>query len=295
MKAVRFHEYGGPGVLRAEEVEQPVPGPGQVLVKVKATTFNPVDAGLRAGYLQQAVPLSLPHILGIDLAGTVVGSGDPVIAFLPMNADGASAEYVAVDSDLLAKAPASVPLADAAALPSSALTAWQGLFEHAGLRSGQRILINGAGGAVGGYAVQFAKQAGAYVVATASPRSAATVTAEGADEIIDYTSGPVTTAPVDAVLNLARADEPALAALVALVKPGGVLVSTAGDAPADQERQVKTISMYVRSDAKQLATIADQVDAGALTINIGARHPLADLAGAHEEAGTVSGKIVIEI
>ena len=297
MKAVRFHEFGGPEVLRYEEADQPVPGPGQVLVKVAGTAYNPVDAAFRAGFMQQAMPVKLPFIPGLDLAGTVVDSGEQVIAFLPMTSDGASAEFVVVDRELLAPAPTSVPLADAAALPSGALTAWQGLFEQAGLQSGQRILINGAGGAVGGFAVQLAKQAGAYVIATASPRSVAAVRSAGADEIIDHTTTAVTTEPVDVVLNLVRADEATMAGLVALVKPGGVLVSTAAPAAEDQERKVKTISMYVRSDAKQLEALAAQVDAGTLKLDIGARYPLSELAKVHEEAttGTIHGKIIIEV
>jgi len=297
MKAVRFHEFGGPEVLRYEEADQPVPGPGQVLVKVAGTAYNPVDAAFRAGFMQQAMPVKLPFIPGLDLAGTVVDSGEQVIAFLPMTSDGASAEFVVVDRELLAPAPTSVPLADAAALPSGALTAWQGLFEQAGLQSGQRILINGAGGAVGGFAVQLAKQAGAYVIATASPRSVAAVRSAGADEIIDHTTTTVTTEPVDVVFNLVRADEATMAGLVALVKPGGVLVSTAAPAAEDQERKVKTISMYVRSDAKQLEALAAQVDAGTLKLDIGARYPLSELAKVHEEAttGTIHGKIIIEV
>ena len=297
MKAVRFHEFGGPEVLRYEEADQPVPGPGQVLVKVAGTAYNPVDAAFRAGFMQQAMPVKLPFIPGLDLAGTVVDSGEQVIAFLPMTSDGASAEFVVVDRELLAPAPTSVPLADAAALPSGAMTAWQGLFEQAGLQSGQRILINGAGGAVGGFAVQLAKQAGAYVIATASPRSVAAVRSAGADEIIDHTTTTVTTEPVDVVFNLVRADEATMAGLVALVKPGGVLVSTAAPAEEDQERKVKTISMYVRSDAKQLEALAAQVDAGTLKLDIGARYPLSELAKVHEEAttGTIHGKIIIEV
>jgi NADPH:quinone reductase-like Zn-dependent oxidoreductase len=302
MKAVRFHEFGGPDVLRYEDAERPTAGPGQVLVEVAGTTFNPVDAAFRLGFMQQDMPVELPHIPGLDLAGTIVGTGEQVVAFLPMTLDGASAEFVAVDRELLAPAPASIPLADAAALPSGALTAWQGLFEHAGLQPGQRLLINGGGGAVGGFAIQLAKQAGAYVIATASPRSTEAVRAAGADEIIDYTAGPVGTEPVgtepvDAVLNLARVDDAAMAALVALVKPGGVLVSTTSPAQEDQERQVRTISMYLRNDAKQLTDITAQVDAGTLKLDIGARFPLAELAKVHEEsaAGALRGKTVITV
>jgi NADPH:quinone reductase-like Zn-dependent oxidoreductase len=302
MKAVQFHEFGGPDVLRYEEAERPTPGPGQVLVKVAGTSFNPVDASFRAGFLREVIPVELPHIPGIDLAGTVVegdgfAPGEPVIGLLQMTENGASAEYVLAPGEILAKAPTSVPLADAAALPAGALTAWQALFEHAGLRSGQRILINGAGGAVGGFAVQFAARAGAHVIATASPRSAAAVRSAGADEIIDYTVSKVSPDPVDVVLNLVRADEASMAALVALVKPGGVLVSTAAPAHEDKDRKVKTISMYVRNDTKQLTEIANRLDAGTLKLDISARYPLTEIAKVHEQsaAGALRGKVIIEI
>ena len=167
MKAVRFHAYGGPDVLRYEDAEEPVPGPDEVRIRVAATSFNPVDAGIRGGYLLDVFPVALPHVPGIDVAGTidVVGPnvtgrrvGERVIGFLPMAANGAAAEYVVAPANILAHAPESIPLADAAALPEVGLTAWQSLFEHADLRAGQRLLVNGAGGAVGGYAVQLAKR-----------------------------------------------------------------------------------------------------------------------------------------
>jgi len=305
MRAIRFHTFGDPDVLRLEEVDRPIPEAGQVLVQVAGTSFNPVDAAFRAGYMQQAIPISLPHIPGFDVAGTVVNApgataGDAVIGFLPMTSPGAAAEFTLAPAEALTAAPSTIPLADAAAVPAVALTAWQGLFEHVGLRSGQRILINGAGGGVGGYAVQFAKQAGATVLATASPRSTAAVRAAGADQIVDYTATTVTDAidePVDAVFNLVGADEAAMAGLVALIKPGGVLVSTASPAPEDTERKVRTMNMYVRSDAAQLAEIVRRIDAGTVTVDISARHPLAEVALVHEQsaAGTIRGKVVITV
>src|SRR3954462_13662770 len=197
MKAVRFHAFGDPDVLRYEDVERPEPGAGEVRIRVAATSFNPVDDGIRGGDLQGPFPVTLPHIPGVDVAGTVdalgdgvsgVQIGDDVIAFLPMVADGASAEYVLAPAEILAPAPKSISLGDAAAMPMVALTAWQALFDDAGLTAGQRVLINGAGGAVGGYAVQLAKNAGAHVIATASPRSSEQVRTAGADEVIDHTS-----------------------------------------------------------------------------------------------------------
>ncbi|MFY0408935.1 NADP-dependent oxidoreductase [Solicola sp. PLA-1-18] len=159
MKAIRFHQYGDADVLRLEDVDPPVPGPGQVRVRAAGTTFNGVDGNIRAGNMQGPMPLTLPHVPGVDLSGTVdaLGAGveglqvgDRVVGFLPFTGDGASAEHVLASAEILAPAPTSIPLADAAALPVVGLTAWQALFEHADLRAGQRIAVNGAGGAVGG-------------------------------------------------------------------------------------------------------------------------------------------------
>ena len=201
MKAVRFHEYGDPDVLRYEDVEQPVPGAGEVRLRVAATSFNPVDDGIRGGYLQRPVPgdaAAHPRHRRRRHGRRARRGRDErrgrrrVIGFLPMTAAGAAAEYAIAPAEILAPAPTSIPLPDAAALPMVGLTAWQALFDDAGLTAGQRVLINGAGGAVGGYAVQLAKRAGAHVIATASPRSSERVRSAGADEVIDHTTTEVT-------------------------------------------------------------------------------------------------------
>jgi NADPH:quinone reductase-like Zn-dependent oxidoreductase len=309
MKAVRFHEYGDPSVLRYEDVEQPVPGPGQVLVRVAATSFNGVDANIRAGFLQGPIPVKLPHTPGIDVSGTVAALGDgvdavqvddQVVGFLPMTDPGAAAEYVVAPAEILTPAPTSVPLADAAALPIAGLTAWQALFDHAKLTAGQRVLINGAGGAVGGYAVQLAKNAGAYVIATASPKSSDRVKADGADEVIDHTATSVTAAtdPVDVVLNLAPIEPAQLAALLDQIRPGGVLVNTTVwmPAPSDEERGIRGIDLYVRSDAQQLSHLVELIDRGELRVEIARRVPLAELPALHADAAAgrlPGGKIVI--
>ena len=308
MKAMRFHEYGDPGVLRYEDVEQPVPGTGQVLIRVAATTFNGVDGNIRAGFMQGPIPVTLPHTPGLDVAGTVaalgegvtgVAVGDRVVGFLPMAGDGAAAEYVLAPAEILAPAPAGIPLADAAALPTVGLTAWQALFDHAGLQAGQRVLINGAGGAVGGYAVQLAKGAGAYVIATAAPRSADQVKAAGADEVVDHTSTPVTTAvtSVDVVLNLAPIEPAQLTALLSLVRSRGVLVNTTVwmPAPSDEQRDVRGIDLFVRSDAAQLSRLVALVDAGELRVEVARRVPLEELPAVHAQAaaGTLHGKVVV--
>ena len=311
MKAVRFHEYGDPSVLRHEDVEQPVPGAGQVLVRVAATSFNGVDGNIRGGFMQGPIPVTLPHTPGIDVGGTVdalgdgvhrVGVGDPVVAFLSMTADGAAAEYVITPADVLAPAPTGIPLADAAALPMVGLTAWQAVFDDAQLEAGQRVLINGAGGAVGGYAVQLAKRARAHVIATASPRSKQRVTSTGADEVIDHTTTAVAEAvaqPVDVLLNLAPIAPEELETLVALVKPGGVVVNTIPTipTPSDEARDVRAVAVLVRSDAQQLSQLTALIDSGELRVDIAQRVPLAELPAVHtkSDAGEVSGKVVVVV
>jgi NADPH:quinone reductase-like Zn-dependent oxidoreductase len=308
MRAVRFHEYGDSGVLVVDDVERPAAGAGQVVVKVAGTSFSPVDAAIRAGFLRDVFPLVFPHTPGIDVAGVIeeVGegasgwsAGDTVVGFLPMTASGASAEYVVAPAGILAAAPKNMDLPDAAALASAGLTAWQSLFEHAGLTAGQSILINGAGGAVGGYAVQLARQAGAFVTATAGPHSIDRLSAYGAADIVDHTAAPlldaVTGRRFDVVLNLVPTSPEDTAALLGPVADGGVFVSTTTPGPEDPGRAVRTVRVFSRSDADQLAGLVARVEAGDLRIHVAQRRPLADLADVHAdaEAGRLPGKTVL--
>jgi NADPH:quinone reductase-like Zn-dependent oxidoreductase len=307
MKAVDYYEYGDPSVLRYEDLETHRPGTGQVLVHVAATSFNPLDIAIRAGYVQQVFPVEFPHTPGIDVSGTVAelgagvegfAIGDAVVGFLPIAGNGAAAEFVVAPADVLTAAPASVPLAEAAALPVAGLAAWQTLFELADLRAGQRILINGAGGGVGGFAVQLATRAGAYVIATASGRSRDAVNADGADEVIDYTKTPVTdaiTEPLDAVLSLVSATDEEMAKVVELIRPGGVIVTTASGSEGDPSRDVRANSLFVRSDADQLSHLVQAIDDGDLRLDVTERYPLSALREVHERgaAGQFRGKVVI--
>ena len=309
MKAVRFHEFGEADVLHVEEVEDPTPGPGEVVVRVAATSFNGVDAGIRGGWLQGPFPVALPHTPGADVAGTVsalgagvtsVEVGQQVVGFLPMVPDGAAAELVVAPAEALAAAPVSVPLVDAAALPLVGLTAWQALTEQAQVTAGQRVLVVGASGGVGAYAVQLARHLGAHVIATASDRHAARVRDLGADDVVDHTVTDVTTAvtgPVDVVLNLAPTDPAALAGLAGLVRPGGVLVNTVVAVDPPTVAGVRAENVFVRSDADQLAHLVALVDAGDLRIEVADRVPLTDLAAVHAraDAGGLPGKTVVEV
>ena len=202
-------------------------------------------------------------------------------------------------SRVLAAAPRTVELADAAALPTVGLTAWQSLFEHARLKAGQSILINGAGGAVGGYAVQLAKQAGATVTATASARSTERLRSYGADRIIDYTATPLPQAvsgqQFDVVLSLVHTDPQETAELAGLVADGGIFVSTTFPEFDDAGRGVRVVAVSAHSDAAQLAELVARVDAGELAIDVAQQRPLTDLAAVHYEAaaGQLPGKTVL--
>jgi NADPH:quinone reductase-like Zn-dependent oxidoreductase/Kef-type K+ transport system membrane component KefB len=307
MKAVRYHQYGDESALRHEDAERPFAGPGQVVIRVAATSFNPVDVALRAGYLQEVYPLSFPHVPGFDVAGTVaevgVGTtglsvGDTVLGFLPMDQDGAAAEYVVAPAGVLTAAPATIPLTDAAALPSAGLTAWQALHEHLALQAGQRLLVNGAGGAVCGYAVQLAKEAGAPVIAVVGRDSADRVQRYGADQLIDRTRTPVADAlngTVDAVLNLAPVGPEDMAALVQGVRPGGVCVTTVPSGPMGTVGDVDVVSMFVRSDVSQLAGLVSRVDDGRLRVWVDDTLLLGELASVHARSagGRLHGKVVL--
>ena len=307
MKAVQFHEVGGPEVLRYEDVEQPVPAAGQVRLRVAASAFNAADNGMRAGFLP--IPVELPHVPGYDVSGTVdalgdgvtgVEVGDAVIAFLPMERNGGAAEYVVAPAESVVAAPTTIPLADAAALPSVALTAWQALFDDGQLQAGQRVLIVGAGGVVGGYAIQLAKRAGVHVIATASPRSIDAVRAAGADQVIDHTDTDLLGAldgQVDVLLNLAPIEPEQFAADVAAVRDGGVVVSTTAfmATPGDDARSVRAATVFVLPNRERLTELVSLVDAGALTVEVTRRVPLTELPAIHAEAaaGRIAGKVVV--
>jgi NADPH:quinone reductase-like Zn-dependent oxidoreductase len=310
MKAVRIHEYGDLDVLRVEEAPRPVPAADKVLVKVAATAYNAVDEKLRSGELAQFFPISFPYTPGLEFSGTVsepgtdvrdFTAGQPVVAFPALHLAGGTAEYAVVPAAALAPAPISVPLVDAAALPIAALTADQALFELGALRAGQRVLINGAGGAVGGMAIQLAKNAGATVLATSSSRSAETVRAQGADELIDYTKTPVieaVTDKVDVLLNLVAGAPGNISRLTTLVVEGGRAVSVVPMPLTDDEtRGIHWSTFNVRADMSRLADLASAVDKGDLKLDISARYPFTELAAVQSagRTGQFRGKVLLSV
>ncbi|GAB2864848.1 NADP-dependent oxidoreductase [Actinoallomurus bryophytorum] len=305
MMAARVHRFGGPDVIRYEQVPRPDPGPGEVLVRVAAAGFNPSDAGFRAGVMQDVIPQDLPFTLGSEAAGTVVRTGAGVGRFTigdhvvgRLDEGGAAAEYLTAPAATLVRAPLRLPLDHAAAIPVAGLTAWQGLFEHARIGPGTRVLVNGAGGGVGMFAVQLARHAGAHVIATAGPRSAERVRAYGAEQIIDYTRlSPhrVLDRPVDLVFNLVPIPPEAAEALCRAVRPGGSLVSITIPVKPRAGTGVTATHFIVRNDPAQLAELITLIDSGTVRVDITAARPLTELPALHRdaEAGRTSGKTIL--
>jgi NADPH:quinone reductase-like Zn-dependent oxidoreductase len=302
---MRIHRYGDPSVICDDDIPRPVPDAGEVLIRVAATSFNPSDIGLRRGLLRSIFPLNLPYTLGGEVSGTVievgadvrqVAVGDRVVGRL--DGGGAAADHVVARVGTLVAAPASIPLAHAAAIPIAGLTAWQAVFEHADVAAGQRVLVVGAGGGVGGFAVQLARHAGAYVIATASPRSAGAVRRLGADQVVDYLTTSLADAvdePVDVILNLVVTDARQNGALRQLVRPGGVIVSATTPITASAGAAVTAKHFVARNDTIQLAALVRLVDTGAITVDISASYSLTDLAEVHRiaEAGGNRGKVIL--
>ena len=308
MIAARIHKYGGPEELLLEEVERPLLKPNQILIRVAAVAVNPVDWKLCSGAFHERFPQEMPCQLGADVAGTVceIGAdqtvfqtGDRVFAMVGLT--GAYAELVAVDASFVARSPDSLDDVRAASVPLVALTAWQGLFQHGDLRSGQSVLVNGAAGGVGMFAVQFAKPVGARVCATASDKNSSFVRDLGADEVFDYRAAETRQHPRDLDLVIdAVGDDPVR--LLSVVKDGGAMIQVSpGRAPdlrsKAEERGVQLIAFQVRPDGVQLRVIADQIDAGKVSTHVSKVMPFADIAQAHSLSrdGHVRGKIVLKL
>ncbi|WP_420034976.1 NADP-dependent oxidoreductase [Streptomyces sp. cg28] len=293
MRAAVVTTFGGPEAVEIVDVERPEPGAGQIRIKVAAATLNPVDAGVRAGAFGTGKPLGL----GWDVAGTVdaVGAGtgwtvgDQVIA-LQHGFDkplGTHAEFVVVDASAAAEAPASLDLVHAATVPLNTLTAAQALDQLA-LEPGRSLLVTGAAGAVGGYAIQLAAHRGIEVTAYASEADEALTRSFGATTFVARGTTP---APVDAVLDAAFIGAEALA----WVRDGGAYVGVIPGAEPASERGVRTSSVEVTADGTQLAALARLTDDGILTARVAETFPLTDAAKAHSRLaeGGVRGRLVL--
>jgi NADPH:quinone reductase-like Zn-dependent oxidoreductase len=305
MKAIRIHEFGGPEVLRVEDLPIPQAGPGEVLIRVRAASVNPVDYKIRkGGYLPAD---QLPLTLGRDASGVVEAVGPGVTAFeagaevyvMLARDKGGYAEYVASKAEDCAAMPKRLDFVQAAAVPLAALTAWQGIFDHGGLQAGQTVLIHGASGGVGHFAVQFAHLSGARVIATASGRDLDFLKSLGADVAVDYRNQRFEDAAhdVDLVYDLIGGDTQKRS--WAVLKQGGTLVSTVQepDKAIAAEKQASATRYMAQPSGSQLAEIAGLIDGGKVSPTIAHTFPLDQAADAERalEDGHVRGKIVLEV
>lgn len=317
MKAIRINEFGGPEVMKLEEILRPVPAPDQILVKLYASGVNPADWGIRKGGNDLLRPLlKLPMTLGWDAAGIVEEVGSNVTAFKKGNAvygvpdfpgDGSYAEYCIATASHFALKPESIGFNEAAAVPLAGLTAWTALFEHGELKSGQRILIQGASGGVGSFAVQFAKAKGAYVIGIASANNLDYLKQLGADMVIDYRNQQFEDLvhDVDLVFEASplRDNQERLKS-VTVLKQGGILVTVNIDLPFNHEvlsalENKKAKGELSANQPKQeyLDEISRLINEGKVKVFVSKVFPLEQVAEAHRESETwhVRGKLVLEI
>jgi NADPH:quinone reductase-like Zn-dependent oxidoreductase len=306
MKAIRYHEYGGPEVMKLEEIPRPVPKDDEILVRVQAMGVNPVDWKIREGLMQKRIVIPLPATPGGDIAGVIeqvgaavtgLSAGQSVYALLGLM--GAYAEYVVVKAQFVARAPAKMDAVHAASVPLAALTAWQALYEKGSLKSGQRVLVHAAAGGVGGFAVQIARAAGAEVVGTASAANVDYVRGLGASAVIDYHQPKYDAyaRSFDLVIDMAGGDG-AMQSLKVL-KSGGIHVGVVPPSEALQQGAaaagITAVPVMVHPDGGQLAQIAALIDAGKITTAVAASFALADAGLAHNQSktGHTRGKIVL--
>jgi NADPH:quinone reductase-like Zn-dependent oxidoreductase len=306
MKAARIHRFGPPDVIEIDEIPRPVPGHGEVLVRVANAGVGPWDALIREH--RSVVSVELPITLGSDLAGIVEAVGPDVTQFVPgeavygvtnPNFTGACAEFAVVEARKIARKPASLSFAQAASAPVVAVTAWQMLFEHAQAAAGQTVLILGAGGNVGAYAVQFAAHAGLRVYATASARDLEYVRGFGAGAVVDYKTQRLEDAvpEVDIVLDTVGGETRARS--MKRIKPGGILVSALPLSPEfGAGHEIRTVFFLVDVTTQRLDTLTHLFDSSRLIPRVGPVLPLADVRTAHgmlDGAPHAPGKIVLQV
>ena len=301
MKAIVVHQYGGPEVLKFEDYPDPVPGPGEVLVRVAAASVNPIDYKRRAGLTKDFYPMKFPGLIGVDIAGTAVKLGPGVEGFSVGDqvfaiADNTYAQLCVVKAAILAKVPKGLDLIQAAALPLVTTTGNQ-LLLATGIKAGQTVLVVGAAGNVGRSAVFTAKQRGATVIAGVLKRQMQMEDAKtvGADQVVatDDDTAIANLSPLDAVADTVggRTAEK----LISKVKPGGVYASVVG-APQNAAKypSVKVVPVFSKFDRKTLEFMAEAVRDGKLVIPISQKLPLSEAAEAQAaaEKGGV-GKILL--
>ncbi len=299
MKAVVVHQYGGPEVLKFEDYPDPVPGPGEVLLRVAASSVNPIDFKRRAGLTQDFYPMHFPGLIGVDVAGTVEKTGPGVEGFSAGDrvfamADNTYAELCVVKAANLAKVPTGLDLIQAASLPLVTTTGNQ-LLLATGIKAGQTVLVVGAAGNVGRAAVFTAKQKGAVVIAGVLKRQFDETKSIGADQLVatDDDTAIASLPPLDAVADAVGGKTGEK--VIAKVKPGGVYASVV-DLPQNTSNypSVKVVHVFSKFDRKTLEFMAEAVRDGKLVIPISQKLPLSEAALAQEKAEKGgAGKILL--
>ena len=309
MKCVRIHRFGGPETLQLDELTQLMPAQGEFVVRIAAASVNPVDYKIRAGTTPYVGPKDLPFVMGQDGAGVVtrvgegvdgVAAGDPVLLFVGWDR-GTYAEEVVVRPGEWTRAPEGLDMDAAAGLPLAGVTAWQGLFDHGGLKAGQRVLVHGGSGGVGHLAVQLAKHKGAHVTATCGTVAVEFVRSLGADEVVDYRKHKFEhhARDIDLVYDLVGGDTRQRSWSV--LKPGGRLVSAVRGGDVEAEARAaggERMGLWyaARPDADQMAELAGLAASGKLRVHIDKSFPLDKAADAqsHLETGHPKGKVLIK-
>lgn len=309
MKAITIHEFGGPEVLKVEEVEKPVPKGNEVLIEVHASSLNPVDSKSMEKDSPYRSNMHLPMTPGMDLAGVVqmvgkgvdnIQAGDRVFgqASVLRKGSGAFAQYAVTSKDSIALMPGNLSFVEAAAIPLTAASAYQAIFEHMKLQSGQHVLIHGGSGGIGSLAIQVAKNLGAEVTATASGEGIEFAKQLGADRVIDYKSDDFTMLKdFDAVLDTIGGET--YKKSFEVLKRGGVIVSMLEnpDEALMDRYGVRAVLEMTRIDRKILTEVASLVEEGILKPNVAKVYPLEEMRQAYEakDRGNILGKIAIDV
>ena len=307
MRAIVIHGYGGPEVMKLEEVTRPEPAEDKVLVRVVAASINPVDVAIRKGYLAKLVG-GFPLILGMDAAGVVekagnkvtkYNAGDPVFAFFTLKGEGGYAEFVTAKENEIARKPSAVSFAQAAGVGAAGSTAWEALIDTANLRAGQTVLIHGGSGGVGHLAIQIAKTKGAKVFATASTANQEFLRQMGADVAIDYTRTKFEDVAKDVDVVLDTVGRDTLERSYGVVKKGGIIVSIVDDPkPAELEaHSIRGVTLRCAPKAEVLEELSKLMEAKKLVPVISQTFPMTDVVHAqdHIATGHTRGKIVLKI
>jgi NADPH:quinone reductase-like Zn-dependent oxidoreductase len=308
MKAIVLHQYGGPEVLNYEDAPRPEPKDDEMLVRVIAAGINPVDGLIRSGMFAKNGKKDFPMILGGDIAGVVAKAGskittfkvgDAVYAYLSLKSGGGYAEYATATEKEASLKPASITFEEAAAVPLAAETAWQALFDVAKLGAGQTVLIHGASGGVGTFAVQMAKARGCKVFATASAANQQLLKDLGADVAIDYTKTKFEDVVKDVDVVMDSVGEDTLARSYGVVKKGGFIVSLVArpDKAELEKHGIRGAPMGVDSNSSELAQIGKLIDEKKIKVIVSQTYPLSEAAKAQEQAATghTRGKLVLKV